>query len=1110
MNETRRLANLTDAGGYMPVGYTQAKKQAGDRGWKLFYIGTKNEVFPGELFKSAQEAKRTFEAVTSFKRTEQPPPSAEAEAAEGKVEGRANKITTRLEEMNNERIALYESGKEVSKEFRTEQRGLKKEIIELNPLNQIANTLKKGDRIISDDDIFTVDSVSSFGNKGDVLVSGTWENGVNAAFQGSSMQHTFFSETEATSISTGKRVKVPAATVERAPAPPAKAVTEEGIIPTEAGEAPVTELATVKQKARAHIMQKEQGMSDLDFGKLAGKSMKDMTKQEASAFIDKLKVEKRPVIQPITKQVTDFTVPELSQIKRSAQSKEVLDAVTDYAENLGPAPKDPTLRKSYIQDLRAVALTKRRLKTKGIDSGFSKDEVDLINELSSARYALGQAEVKSGVPLRKQYSTIVGNANEARIESDDIIRGVLKEAGVGKFSTALSRTENNNMANWLFEENAVKKADFWEMLSPNAKAIAEGMHGILQGRGALEVREARWRLWDTAERQASAKIKDLGVQLQVLADKRSTPTNQKKIEFMQDEIVSIRHGVDKIQPRNAPASALESGREANNKGQLKEWIATQQWGTRQSYYMSDESLDDLIDMASSMDIATTIEEKATTGKPSIFLREAQTRTGAARVKGGSVVNATIAHLERLMTFNVTYDDIQGMWTSLQGEKITKRDMGVLKDFVDTAVGKRKKAGAYTRIAQKATRLFWRFHFANPLKSAWFVTRNLLQNIAYAPSQMSMVEWAKSTPLVYIKKIVGKKNPEMATAFEKEWKPKISQKRQMYRQFMLQDEGDISRKLTHRAAILMDLVGGAATMSDEINRISVWPVLYTAAQNNAKSYKAGSMSLGRLSNRLRLETLHVTQRMELKQLLETNPAGFAARFAEYKVENIHFKYETAFRAAAEQGTLQRIVGGLTVYPRGFLELAYQNSVKPFYQGMQTGNHRMAWQGLVGLMMLLIGTEAAKRLVEKITGKSAYGILGNLFQYGPGGPGLGKLQDFFDHLQNMKYTIEGLDDDAPISDTLVKGLMKIGGELGELFIPVCTAYINHYENSENVYGVRLWSLVKKEFIDKYGGAYVHGRKFRETDRTFMEKIQHQIYGGAEEGEETSIPHYKKIGR
>lgn len=63
------LKELAAISGYIPSnvseGRTKAEKSSRG-GWKLFWRGTDNEIFPGELFQSAAEAKRTFIAVREF------------------------------------------------------------------------------------------------------------------------------------------------------------------------------------------------------------------------------------------------------------------------------------------------------------------------------------------------------------------------------------------------------------------------------------------------------------------------------------------------------------------------------------------------------------------------------------------------------------------------------------------------------------------------------------------------------------------------------------------------------------------------------------------------------------------------------------------------------------------------------------------------------------------------------------------------------------------------------------------------------------------------------------------------------------------------------------
>ena len=59
----------------MPESYVQARKRP-DGKWQLFFTGTRNEVFPNELFSSSSEAKMAFR-VAKARLTEAKPPAVE-------------------------------------------------------------------------------------------------------------------------------------------------------------------------------------------------------------------------------------------------------------------------------------------------------------------------------------------------------------------------------------------------------------------------------------------------------------------------------------------------------------------------------------------------------------------------------------------------------------------------------------------------------------------------------------------------------------------------------------------------------------------------------------------------------------------------------------------------------------------------------------------------------------------------------------------------------------------------------------------------------------------------------------------------------------------------
>ena len=227
-------------------------------------------------------------------------PAQAQEAKPSQAQGEAGEVVVRIKNLSKEIETLVESGKEVPRNLRDQRRQLVDNLVELNPLNQTANTLKKGDVITEDDGtIFTVFSVEPSGRKGDVLVSGTWGNGKNQGFRGSDMQWTFFSETEATSISTGKRVKVPAAIIIR----DGKSISQ----PTQAQEAKPAQAKPEVKKAVAPV---PEAMSSKKAFKAYTENLANATEQEV-----------------VEAMLEDGIVPPIAVLKRNPEAKGVQDAI---------------------------------------------------------------------------------------------------------------------------------------------------------------------------------------------------------------------------------------------------------------------------------------------------------------------------------------------------------------------------------------------------------------------------------------------------------------------------------------------------------------------------------------------------------------------------------------------------------------------------------------------------------------------------------------------------------------------------------------------------------------------------------------------------------------
>uniref|UniRef100_A0A6H1ZPI6 Uncharacterized protein n=1 Tax=viral metagenome TaxID=1070528 RepID=A0A6H1ZPI6_9ZZZZ len=809
------------------------------------------------------------------------------------------------------------------------------------------------------------------------------------------------------------------------------------------------------QFAQAHIVAKEIGIDKEEYQKIAqeitGKtSMIDMTPDEADQFIAELKTKNPPVIPAkITPQ--EITNPEIRKI---------------------------------VEKNQFIAGRKRKAHKVAVVKAESEGkEVNVINPLSSARYALAEAEAKTGVDLRQPYEGMNFAKNKVILESDKEIKERLKSVGESPFKIAMRPVNNQDIAKYLYEEDPVKRDVLRNKLDERSKNVAEQIDGILQGKAAQEIRERYWRNWDKADKIAQKKIKYL--------KKKKGLLSKKLIES------NLTH-IETVKPPNAPNSALAEGRRAKAEGRLKEWIKTQTWGTRARYYMSEAETDGLIEQMTELSVPMDIKAiRRAPSKPSTKISEAQRRRGKALPKGGSILNNVRIHLEKVSVANAIEDDLDVFWDNIKKADMSRDDIRRLQNFTKSILGTHETPVLPVKAARGANKIFWRFWLSNPIKGSWFAFRNSIQNIAYGQNQLPLQEWIKAGISMAKEKFTSAENQELEQAWIDDWLPAIRQKVAVQKQFLLQEEGTASKAISGRAAILLDGISGIPLYSDDFNRWSAWTLLFRASQNNVNLFKQGKISIGRLARRLRIDTM--IQADELYNLLDKGDfLEFNKRIAKYKVENINFRYETALRSNIEQKPEGRLISGLITYQRGVVELTWQNSIKPMLEGWQSKNYSKAYQGFAGLVGLIIGMAAASKIVWEVAGKKAYTLLSTLWT--PLAPGLGKVKDVADDISSLVYQYS---QSKLTEKQVIDRATALAVNNTEFFLIGCDAMINYYENNNNVRGVRLWRLAKKEVLSKYFN--VKDFNFPKANRSFHEKIQHQLFGGAEEHsiKEMTIP-------
>lgn len=882
--------------------------------------------------------------------------------------------------------------------------------------------------------------------------------------------------------------------------------------------------ATYQQKKAAHVLKAMHKLTDEQYRRAiryatGQDSMATMNVDEAKDAIEHLShyddiVELVDEVIKVAPVSIDPRMPKgyNAKIRAHSGSDETFNKTIVYSNKLGGVPSNADVpgldwrQERYAQDLINVTRMQRRAARKGVVKEEAGKHVNLVNPWSSTRYALAQAGVKSGVPLRRGHATVVAKAVGVTIENAKAIDDALKRAGASRIGSPLSFAEGKQIANWLFvnPENAPKlKATLWGDMAEPTQRIAQEIHNFLQTRNALLVRWARWIKWDRAAKRADATI-------QKLRDKGKKITNTR--------LKTIMKPVKAARPPNAPQSAIQEGRTAEEIGQLLDWLDTQTWGTRKFYYMSESELKDLTSIYPTGTIPEELEEAAALlgSQPEQVLPETMTREGMGKIaKGGALLNAVLNHANRVGVFAATYDDLTKFWKAFASTNPSPQDIARVRLLVNTSLGFRHAVEPWVKVARALNVWFWRPYFAfSPKRAAWFSYRNLHQDIAYGLTQIELKEAAKSC--VVLSKAVGKSvtsgvwdeidkiNPWMREDYENFWESTISQRRQMYLQFVLQRQGNVVSDFGNQAVAIIDAIGSAPIYSDEVNRLKAWPTMHQTAYRNAQQIIQGKISAEKFWHNLNMDNLHIDQRLEMHRLIdEGNWREIVKNFAEYRTENIHFRYDTALRSIAEQTPGGRAVMGLATFPRGTFEIMYQNGFKPFVQGFESGNYRQSYEGLKTIIMGIFGSRMARWMLYAVTGRVAYGVFDTVTRYAPVAPGPRRIQELFDTINNIQWRAQEQGYDiAKTSDMIMAAVTY----QSELFIPFCDVALDYYEYQNDVHGVRLYSLLKKKALQRFKDET--GKAFRPASRDSNERIQHLFWGGAEEGKELKIRGMKRV--
>lgn len=830
------------------------------------------------------------------------------------------------------------------------------------------------------------------------------------------------------------------------------------VIPTgiEAPAKPEGLVSTKQQRQQLAILSRERGMSETERRdwlekKFNVRSFTKLTETQAQSLIDELRA--KPQI---------FTPEEAKTLKAK-------ESLTDYAlvnqaqmKWKTPLPENPELRQDTIKNMRVLG----NKQAKHQEHIITQEELNLeaknaLNPLSSMRYAVMSVEEKTGIPIYNRVQNAIYKSGEAKLIPEDVISKTIKSAK-GDFSALrLSVKDNRDMGNYLFSPESREKT--LKEISPQALQAVQSLEKLLQKPGPIanEAQLTRFILWD-----------EYGVKPPDVA----------------------KYG--------DPKAILKEYRNAKKAGTEREWITAQPpIGLRDFYYLSDNAHAGIMDaILQRMSRPALTLQEGVKAPPANLPSEAFTREGSAKVRKGSVINNVIKHWERLAIFNAVHDDMRAFYDSLNKAKPSARDRRYFDMLWSNILQKGRPLDFPLDKLQIARTAMWRM-WLSPIGNTPTMIRMTLRNT---------LDVLHGLPIMNIKEVpsaIGRirTDPEFKEDFVKDWMGRVNQGRKKYKEFLLLDEGSISRDMPNsealrKAGYYLDKTTVLYGMTDSFTRAPVYALEYEIVKNNAQRFIKGEIDLKKFWSNTNLDLMKIPQQEIIKHYLDEGNARMAAREAAvWATENSNFRYETTMRSLAEQTQIGRTLMGLYTYPKGVMELAYQQGIKPMVLGIQTNRPGMAWRGAKEFTKLMAVT-ALKGVILKETLGMTEDILSSVF-YTILSPELSMTYTFTKDFSGLWYQYrQG-------RMTLPQFLDKVGNLISYTTNPVLPLGIPMILNAlESVAGTK--DLTAYKAIKQLLGEDV---KLRKVYRTDYQKIIHALTGAYETPEKKEQPVlYERVQR
>jgi hypothetical protein len=269
--------------------------------------------------------------------------------------------------------------------------------------------------------------------------------------------------------------------------------------------------------------------------------------------------------------------------------------------------------------------------------------------------------------------------------------------------------------------------------------------------------------------------------------------------------------------KDSPERAKEvfaEGQKAEKDGRLDEWLKTQAWSSRKTYYMSERPKD-----YARQDLDLLLGER---GAPTISGREAMTRTGKTKARHSqNLLLSMLDHWIHLQRFASAAELMDKAGTAMREHKLTPGSEQMVRDYLKNEIAHAAPTYGSIRSWARVNSLFWRMKFLDPRFAERFSIDNVAQQLMMF-GQVPLKTLVKGTAQCLKERIGGSRDPERLKEASRIWGPN-SRENQQFRLLLRDAQQDW--KIEHpdlaraekKLVSVVESIGEAAGAMDPIMR-----------------------------------------------------------------------------------------------------------------------------------------------------------------------------------------------------------------------------------------------------------------------------------------------------